>query len=44
MSVKKTNKDLWKLLESYCAIEGMSRYEDKVADALKKDTKSAGFK
>ncbi len=44
MSVKKTNKDLWKLLESYCAIEGMSRYEDKVADALKKNTKSAGFK
>ncbi|CAM9130755.1 M42 family metallopeptidase [Mycoplasma marinum] len=43
MSIKKNNNDLWKLLESYLSIEGMSRYEDEVAKALRENTKDAGF-
>ncbi|NQZ29495.1 MAG: M42 family metallopeptidase [Mycoplasmatales bacterium] len=43
MSVKKNDKELWELLESYLSIEGMSRYEDQVASALRKNTEGAGF-
>ncbi len=43
MSVKKNDKELWELLESYLSIEGMSRYEEEVATALKANTKDAGF-
>ncbi len=43
MANKKTNKELFELLNTYMSIEGMSRYEDEVAAELKKQTKDAGF-
>ncbi|MCP4336953.1 MAG: M42 family metallopeptidase [Mycoplasma sp.] len=44
MQNKKTNKELFTLLDKYMSIEGMSRYEDEVAKELKKQTKDSGFK
>ena len=43
MAIAKNSKELYKVLKGYMEIEGMSRYEDKVVDALKKNTKGSGF-
>ncbi len=44
MAIAKTKNDLYKVLKTYMEIEGMSRYEDDVVEALKINTSKAGFK
>ena len=44
MAVAKTKKELYKVVKKYAEIEGISRYEDKVAKELRESTKDSGFK
>lgn len=43
MAIAKTQQQLYEILKEYMEIEGMSRYEDNIVDALKKNTKGSGF-
>ena len=43
MAVQKTKDGLFKVLKQYMELEGMSRYEDDIAAALKENTKGSGF-